>query len=150
MGNNINSEAVIALRANMDIKTIVTLYGVQLKNYGSDCPFCKAKDTFAVSETKGIWQCVRCLAGGDIFAFVMNIENLNFADACEKIKEFIAKRITKMYYVLKAATFQPHLFAQEVREIREDASSLLGMEDLTLLEFIDKLELFQGSFVGAK
>ncbi len=58
------------------------------KDYGALCPFHNEKTpSFWVSESKQIFKCFGCGAGGDIFGFVMQIENLNFPEAIRFIAE---------------------------------------------------------------
>lgn len=109
------------LRQGNDIADVVSRY-VQLKQAGTDykglCPFHREKTpSFSVSTQKQMFYCYGCSAGGDVFTFVMKIENLGFMDAIK----FLADRIhytlpqldrrgaataaekTRMYEVYKAA-----------------------------------------------
>ncbi len=68
--------------------SIIEMIGsyVRLKKSGKDhsalCPFHNEKTpSFWVSENKQIFKCFGCGAGGDVFKFVMLMENLNFPDA---------------------------------------------------------------------
>ncbi len=67
---------------------IVDLIGgyVQLKKSGKDfaalCPFHSEKTpSFLVSDSKQIFKCFGCGAGGDAFKFMMLIENLSFPES---------------------------------------------------------------------
>ena len=59
------------------------------KNYSACCPFHKEKTpSFTVSPDKQFYYCFGCGAGGNIFGFVQQKENLDFAAAVE----FLADR----------------------------------------------------------
>lgn len=58
------------------------------KDYGALCPFHQEKTpSFLVSESKRIFKCFGCGAGGDIFKFVMLIENLTFPESVQHLAE---------------------------------------------------------------
>jgi DNA primase len=77
-----------------DSTSIVELIGsyVHLKKRGKDhaalCPFHSEKTpSFWVSESKQIFKCFGCGAGGDVYKFLMLMENLSFADAVARLAE---------------------------------------------------------------
>ncbi len=79
------------IRAAADIVKIVSDYvklrkgGVNLKGL---CPFHQEKTpSFAVHPTKQIFHCFGCGVGGDVFKFVMLIENLTFPEALRRVAE---------------------------------------------------------------
>jgi len=72
-----------------DIAGIIGSY-IPLKRKGKDheanCPFHEEKTgSFKVSEGKKMWKCFGCGKGGNVFDFVMEIENLPFIDAVKEV-----------------------------------------------------------------
>ncbi|HSR52044.1 MAG TPA: DNA primase [Acidobacteriota bacterium] len=58
------------------------------KDHGALCPFHSEKTpSFWVSEDKQIFKCFGCGEGGDVFSFVMKMENMPFPEAVRFIAE---------------------------------------------------------------
>ena len=56
------------------------------KNYIGLCPFHDDKNpSLYVNEEKGLYHCFSCGAGGDIFSFLMNYNNISFKEAVEEL-----------------------------------------------------------------
>lgn len=77
------------LRSESDIIRIISEY-VPLKkkgkNYWGCCPFHHEKTpSFSVAPEKGFFYCFGCQAGGNVFNFLMRIENISFFDAVKKL-----------------------------------------------------------------
>ena len=52
------------------------------RRYSAVCPFHADKDpSLSVNPEKGFWHCFGCGAGGNLFSFIMRIENMTFSDA---------------------------------------------------------------------
>ncbi|MCL4457043.1 MAG: DNA primase [Nitrospirae bacterium] len=78
------NSAVDDIKARIDILDLIAEH-VDLKragqNYKGLCPFHSEKTpSFMVSPSKQIFHCFGCNKGGDIFAFVMNYENMTFQE----------------------------------------------------------------------
>jgi DNA primase len=87
----IKPESIEALREKADIVQIISDY-VPLKKRGKNflglCPFHSEKTaSFTVSPEKNLFHCFGCHEGGNLFSFVMRMENVEFAEACEIIAE---------------------------------------------------------------
>lgn len=79
------------IRQKADIVEIISDY-VKLelkgKNYLGLCPFHQEKTpSFTVSRDKQLYYCFGCGAGGDLFNFLMEIENLSFVEAVKTLTE---------------------------------------------------------------
>lgn len=79
------------LKEKADIVNIISSY-IPLKKRGKNhlglCPFHSEKTaSFTVSQEKGLFHCFGCGKGGNVFSFVMEMEKVDFAEACEIIGE---------------------------------------------------------------
>lgn len=80
-----NNDFIDRLRSESDIVSVVSEY-VPLKRKGKNfwgcCPFHNEKTpSFSVTPDKGFFYCFGCGAGGNVFNFLMKIENIDFFDA---------------------------------------------------------------------
>jgi DNA primase len=85
MKDGIYDEFIDRLRSESDIVSILSDY-VPLKkkgkNYWGCCPFHHENTpSFSVTPDKGFYYCFGCQSGGNVFNFLMKIENISFFDA---------------------------------------------------------------------
>ncbi|KRN30393.1 DNA primase [Liquorilactobacillus mali] len=91
MSQRIPEQVIENVRNNVNIVDIVGQY-VQLSKSGRNlfglCPFHEEKTpSFSVSEEKQIFHCFSCHRGGNVFKFIMEIENVSFPEAVLKVAE---------------------------------------------------------------
>ncbi|WP_088007996.1 DNA primase [Indiicoccus explosivorum] len=91
MSSRIPEETVELVRTSTDIVDVVGEY-VQLTKRGRNwfglCPFHgESTPSFSVTSDKQIFHCFGCGAGGNVFTFLMDLENLSFQEAVAKVGE---------------------------------------------------------------
>ena len=73
------------LKSSLDIVNIISDYVALTKKgrqHWGNCPFHQENTpSFSVSLDKGFFYCFGCQTGGDIFSFIMKIENVTFFEA---------------------------------------------------------------------
>ncbi|MEA3304770.1 MAG: CHC2 zinc finger domain-containing protein [Patescibacteria group bacterium] len=79
------------IKSRVDIVDVVSQY-VTLKkagkNYKGLCPFHDERSpSFFVSPDKEIAYCFSCQGGGDVFKFIMQIEDCSFGEALQILAE---------------------------------------------------------------
>ncbi len=81
------------IKRRADLAAIIGQY-VPLQRSGrrlkARCPFHAEKTpSFIVDPEKGFWKCFGCNEGGDVFSFLMKIENLSFPEAAERVARMV-------------------------------------------------------------
>lgn len=92
MANRIPEEKVEQVRSAVNIADFIGQY-VQLKKAGKNlfglCPFHEERTpSFSVNEQKQLFHCFSCGRGGNVFSFIMDLENLSFPEAVVKVADF--------------------------------------------------------------
>lgn len=109
-------DQVAQIREKIDIVSFISEF-TQLKkagrNFKANCPFHNEKTpSFMVSPERQIWHCFGCQKGGDVYAFLMEYERLEFPEALRllakragielvssKINSGIASKKERMYQI---------------------------------------------------
>ena len=99
MGYSIPEDIVEKVRDSADIVEVVSGH-LPLKqsgrNYKALCPFHPEKTaSFMVSPEKQIYHCFGCGAGGNVFNFLMQIENITFPEAVRALGERYGVKVPK-------------------------------------------------------
>ena len=86
-----SDELLEEIRSRNDIIDVISQY-VTLKrsgrNYFGLCPFHNEKSpSFSVSPDKQIFHCFGCGVGGNVFHFVMKIENISFVESVQMLAD---------------------------------------------------------------
>ena len=118
------------------------------KNFKGLCPFHKEKTpSFMVSPERQTWHCFGCALGGDIFAFLMRYENLEFTDALKVLAEktgVLLQRVNAADYHMTGLLYELNNAAKEFfrneLERSKEAGEYLKERGLTI-ETIQEFEL---------
>lgn len=113
------------LKAEVDLASLINRY-VPLKKKGREymacCPFHQEKTpSFTVNPQKGFYHCFGCGAHGSAFDFVMNVENLTFPEAVEKLAEHAGILVPRRETTPEER--EQFSLAEEVLKIHEYAAS---------------------------
>ena len=130
------------IKERLNIIDVVSSY-IPLKRagtyYKANCPFHKEKTpSFVVSPNKQFWHCFGCGKGGDVIAFIMEYENLEFAEALKILAERAGVELPK--YTREEA-------AKEEADDKEHRR-LLEVNDLAAKYYAKILEGSQGAAVA--
>lgn len=101
MAQRIPEDVIEGIRQKANILDIVGQY-VQLRkqgrNYFGLCPFHEEKTpSFSVAPDKQIFHCFSCGRGGNVFKFIMDIEDLSFPESVAKVAEMIGEKLPDEY-----------------------------------------------------
>ncbi|MBF0758396.1 DNA primase [Ligilactobacillus murinus] len=101
------TDVIDQIRSDVNILDIVGQY-VQLHRSGSNwfglCPFHTEKTgSFSVNEPKQFFHCFSCGRGGNVFKFLMEIEDLTFPEAVYRTAELAGIELDAKYLPQNAA-----------------------------------------------
>ena len=132
MKKTIPDSIIEEIRSRADIYEVVSEF-VPLKkagkNYKGLCPFHSEKTpSFSVSPEKQIYHCFGCGAGGNVFKFLMEKEDLPFVDA--------VKRLAHRYQV----SIPESAYKSQGGASRNEREALLNCNTLTAQYFASQLK----------
>ncbi len=86
---DLNRDVIARVREAADLVDVAGEH-VRLKKKGRTweglCPFHEEKTpSFSIDAEKGLYYCFGCHQGGDVFKFLMQLENLNFPEVVERL-----------------------------------------------------------------
>lgn len=118
-------DGVTLVKENLQLSTVVTRY-TELKRKGNKltglCPFHNEKSpSFYVDDSKGLYHCFGCKAGGDVLQFVQSIENMPFLEALDFLAEIAGVELPKT-----GKRGPSRDLIQALREINETAASFFS------------------------
>ncbi len=110
-----SQDLVEEIRSRSDIVDVISGY-IKLQRKGSNyvgvCPFHNDRNpSMSVNQPRQIYHCFSCGAGGDVFKFVMEYENLSFPEAVKVLADRAGVALPKQEYS-KEAKKQVDLKAQ--------------------------------------
>jgi hypothetical protein len=100
-----SEEFLTELRSRADIVSLISEY-VKLRKAGRRyvglCPFHQEKTpSFSVDPDKQLFYCFGCGQGGNVFTFLMKMENLTFQDSVEELARKVGLPLLKQPWILK-------------------------------------------------
>ena len=137
------------IRQRINILDVVSEY-VALKRGGKShkglCPFHAEKTpSFTVSEEFQSWHCFGCGEHGDVFSFLMKIENLTFAEALERmakragveLQRFEGGQISRKDLLAKINSTAAAYYSEMLKRVPAALEYLhdRGLSDETILQF---------------
>jgi len=109
-------QEVMALNDVVDVVSSYVALNPRSGNHFGRCPFHNEKTaSFSVSQTKQIFYCFGCNAGGNVINFIMRIENLDFIASIKLLADRVGFKLPE-----KTETAS----AKEERTIRERSAEL--------------------------
>jgi DNA primase len=136
LGGFFSKEKIAEIKEASNIREVISDY-VPLKkagkNYQGLCPFHSEKTpSFIISEERQIFHCFGCGAGGDVFHFLMKIDNISFPEAVREVAKIYgiplperelapqeSKELSfreKLFEVNELVTNYYHVFLKEKKE----------------------------------
>lgn len=110
----LSEQEINEIRAKADIVDVVSRYipiTRKGKGFYATCPFHDDHDpSMSISQDKQIYKCFVCGAGGNVFSFVKNYEQISFLEAVYKVADGVGIAIEKTL-MLPEQKLDPHIAA---------------------------------------
>lgn len=131
-----SDEIIEEVRMRNDIVDVISGY-VRLQKKGSSyfglCPFHNEKSpSFSVSREKQMYYCFGCGAGGNVFTFLMEYENMTFVEAVQMLAERAGVELPQAEY------------SKEAKERADLKSTLLEINKVAAQYYYVQLKKEQG------
>ncbi len=125
-------DVIEEVRSGNDIVKVISSY-IQLKQRGAQffglCPFHTEKTpSFCVNPDKQMFYCFSCGTGGNVYTFIMQMENIGFPEAIKKLAD-------EINYSLPETSFSYN------EEIKQEKNRLLEINKAAARFFYDNLKL---------
>ena len=140
-----SQEVLEDVRAGNDIVDVVSSY-LPLKQKGGNhfglCPFHKENSpSFSVSADKQMYYCFGCGAGGNVYSFIMHMENYGFVEAVKHLADRIHFKLPEPGYSAqykKAAALRETLHEIHAKAARFYYDRLVSDEGLAAMAYVAK------------
>ncbi|MGE4215354.1 MAG: CHC2 zinc finger domain-containing protein [Anaerotignaceae bacterium] len=143
-----SQELVEEIRTQNDIVEVISAY-IPLKQKGGSyfglCPFHnEGTPSFSVSAEKQLYYCFGCGAAGNVFSFVMQMENCDFVEALKRLADRANITIAETEYTKEAA--QEEKLRADLFEIHNVAGRfyhevLQAEEGKNALDYLEKRQV---------
>nr|WP_270755716.1 DNA primase [Ligilactobacillus ruminis] len=122
LAGGIPEKTIDMVRSNADILDVVGNF-VQMRHAGKNwvglCPFHAEKTpSFSINEQKQFFYCFSCGRGGNVFKFIMELEDLNFIEAVYRVAELENIEIDPRYSLENQARFQKGFESSEIGQLK--------------------------------
>lgn len=130
----VSQNQIQEIRQNADIVEIIKSY-IPLtpkgKNFFGVCPFHQDHSpSMSVSKEKQVYKCFSCGAGGNVFQFVKEYENISFLEAVSKVAEKIGMQFTYQSEYKPKEKYQEEYHVMELAKLffQNNLNSQKGLE----------------------
>ncbi|MFA5928945.1 MAG: CHC2 zinc finger domain-containing protein [Candidatus Margulisiibacteriota bacterium] len=133
------------IRERADLVGVISEH-VPLKKRGTNflglCPFHQEKSpSFTVNPQKNIWHCFGCGEGGNVYTFLMKVNNWPFIEAVENVAERVGISLPKSDFEKREKDKYGFLYRQLEKEKNEHIQELASTTGLAARKYLASREL---------